>query len=188
MPMVWGAWEEDKLQERLNKHIVPKINSGDVHQVLGFNEPDKLDQANMPYFKALEYWPRLEALGVPLCSPSCANSLSDVDDSTLGVRGTWMRDFMKAADKRGCRIDYIGVHWYGGPSPTAFKQRMIDIYKTYGQRPLLITNLLCRLGCKSTRPKLYLARRCSYIYAERTPLDGAAELDCWLCLVFIRNQ
>ncbi len=139
MPMVWGAWEEDKLQERLNKHIVPKIKSDDVHQVLGFNEPDKLEQANMTYTEALTYWPTLEALGVPLCSPSCANALSDVDDSTQGVRGTWMRDFMKAADKRGYRIDYIGVHWYGGPSPTAFKQRMIDIYKMYGQRPLLIT-------------------------------------------------
>ena len=149
-PMVWGAWEEDKLQERLNKHIVPKIKSGDVHQVLGFNEPDKLDQANMPYTEALTYWPTLEALGVPLCSPSCANSLSDVDYSTQGVRGTWMRDFMKTADTRGYRIDYIGVHWYGGPSPTAFKQRMIDIYKTYGKRPLLITEFaLADWGAKT---------------------------------------
>ena len=150
MPMVWGAWETDKLNERLNKHVVPKIKSGDVHQVLGFNEPDKVDQANMPYQKALEYWPALEALGVPLCSPSCANPLSDLDDSTQGVRGTWMRDFMNEADKRGYRIDYIGVHWYGGPSPTAFKQRMIDIYKTYGQRPLLITEFaLADWGAKA---------------------------------------
>ena len=47
MPMVWGAWGVDKLQKRLNTHIVPKIKSGDVHRVLGFNEPDKLEQANM---------------------------------------------------------------------------------------------------------------------------------------------
>ena len=47
MPMVWGAWGVDKLQKRLNTHIVPKIKSGDVHRVLGFNEPDKLEQANL---------------------------------------------------------------------------------------------------------------------------------------------
>ena len=50
-----------------------------------------------------------------------------------------MRDFMKVADQRGYRMDYIGVHWYGSPSPTAFKRRMIEVYKAYGERPLLIT-------------------------------------------------
>ena len=150
LPMVWGAWEADELRERLNKHIVPKIKSGDVHRILGFNEPDKLEQANMPYTEALTYWPILESLYVPLCSPACANPLSDIDDSTQGVRGTWMRDFMKAADKRGYRVDYIGVHWYGGASPIAFKQRMIDIYNAYGQRPLLITEFaLADWGAKN---------------------------------------
>jgi hypothetical protein len=150
LPMVWGAWEADELRERLNKHIVPKIKSGDVHRILGFNEPDKLEQANMPYTEALTYWPILESLHVPLCSPACANPLSDIDDSTQGVRGTWMRDFMKAADKRGYRVDYIGVHWYGGASPIAFKQRMIDIYNAYGQRPLLITEFaLADWGAKN---------------------------------------
>ena len=141
MPMVWGAWSADTLQEELKTLIAPKIRTGDIRQVLGFNEPDKPEQANMPYTEALKYWPMLESLNVPLCSPACANPLSDVDDSTQGVRGTWMRDFMNAADKRGYRMDYIGVHWYGSPSPSAFKQRMIDVYKTYGKRPLLITEL-----------------------------------------------
>jgi hypothetical protein len=150
MPMVWGAWGVAPLQESLNNHIAPQIKSGNIRQVLGFNEPDKPEQANMPYTEALRYWPMLEALNVPLCSPACANPLSDVDDSTQGVRGTWMRDFMKVADQRGYRMDYIGVHWYGGPSPSAFKQRMIDIYKTYGERPLLITEFaLADWGAKT---------------------------------------
>ena len=54
----------------------------------------------MPYTEALKYWPMLEQLGIPLCSPACANPLSDVDDSTQGVRGAWMRDFMRDAAKR----------------------------------------------------------------------------------------
>ena len=150
MPMVWGAWGQKNLQASLNAQVVPKIKSGDVRWVLGFNEPDKPEQANMPYTEALKYWPMLEALNVPLCSPACANPLSDVDDSTQGVRGTWMRDFIKVADERGYRMDYIGVHWYGGPSPTAFKQRMVEIYKAYGERPLLITEFaLADWGAKT---------------------------------------
>jgi len=42
------------------------------------------------------------------------------------------------------------VHWYGGPSPTAFKQRMVEIYKAYGERPLLITEFaLADWGAKT---------------------------------------
>jgi len=117
MPMAWGAWGMDGFVQSVRKHIVPQIKSGTTKRVLGFNEPDKKEQANMPYKEALKYWPVLEELGVPLCSPACANPLSDVDESTQGVRGTWMRDFMHEADKRNYRIDYIGVHWYGSTSP-----------------------------------------------------------------------
>ena len=152
MPMVWGAWNADNLRASLDARVVPEIKSGDVRWLLGFNEPDKPEQANMPYKEALKYWPQLEALNIPLCSPACANPLSDVDDSTQGVRGTWMRDFVKEADRRGYRMDYIGVHWYGSPSPTAFKQRMIEVYQAYGERPLLITEFaIADWGAKTAR-------------------------------------
>ena len=139
IPMTWGAWGMDGFAKTLSKDVVPQIQSGQAKRLLGFNEPDKKEQANMPYTEALKYWPLLEKLGIPLCSPACANPLSDVDDSTQGVRGTWMRDFMREADKRKYRMDYIGVHWYGGTSPRSFKERMIEVYEAYGRRPLLIS-------------------------------------------------
>jgi hypothetical protein len=125
IPMTWGAWGKEGLNKALQSDVVPQIQSGKVKRLLGFNEPDKQEQANMPYTEALKYWPMLESLEIPLCSPACANPLSDEDESTQGVRGTWMRDFMREADKRNYRMDYIGVHWYGGPSPRSFKERMI---------------------------------------------------------------
>ena len=139
IPMTWGAWGMDGFAKTLSKDVVPQIQSGQAKRLLGFNEPDKKEQANMPYTEALKYWPLLEKLGIPLCSPACANPLSDVDDSTQGVGGTWMRDFMREADKRKYRMDYIGVHWYGGTSPRSFKERMIEVYEAYGRRPLLIS-------------------------------------------------
>lgn len=150
IPMTWGAWGKDGFAKTLQRDVVPQIQSGKAKRLLGFNEPDKKEQANMPYTEALKYWPMLEQLGIPLCSPACANPLSDVDDSTQGVRGTWMRDFMREADKRNYRMDYIGVHWYGGTSPRSFKERMIEVYEAYGRRPLLISEFaVADWGAKS---------------------------------------
>lgn len=150
IPMTWGAWGKEGLRKTLQNDIVPQIQTGKAKRLLGFNEPDKKEQANMPYTEALKYWPMLEDLGIPLCSPACANPLSDIDDSTQGVRGTWMRDFMREADKCNYRMDYIGVHWYGGPSPRSFKERMIQVYEAYNRRPLLISEFaVADWGAKS---------------------------------------
>ncbi len=139
MPMTWGAWSNEGFAKDIAKNIKPQIEAGQAKRILGFNEPDKKEQANMPYQAALKYWPMLEELGLPLCSPACANPLSDIDESTQGVRGTWMRDFMREADKRNYRIDYIGVHWYGSTNARSFKERMVQVYEAYGRRPLLIS-------------------------------------------------
>jgi len=139
VPMVWGASSKEALEKRIKADVIPTIKNGKVKRLLGFNEPDKEDQSNLPYTKALELWPILEKLGVPLCSPACANPEGVNDESVQGVPGTWMRDFMKEADKRGYRVDYIGVHWYGGTDAAGFKAKMKRIYEKYGRRPLLIT-------------------------------------------------
>mgnify|MGYP006148489601 CR=1 FL=1 len=139
VPMSWGAWSVDGLRKGLQKSVMPHIQSGKVKRFLGFNEPDKPEQANMPYQAALKYWPQLEALKVPLCSPACANPEGINDNSVQGVRGTWMKDFMAEADRRGYRVDYTGVHWYGGTHVQHFKEKMRRIYEKYGRRPILIT-------------------------------------------------
>jgi len=139
IPMSWGGSNKERLKTYLQKNVVPEIISGNVHRFLAFNEPDKKEQANMPYMKAIELWPVLEKLNVPLCSPSCANPEGIKDASTQGVPGTWMKDFMDEAEKRKLRVDYVGAHWYGGSSAKHFKAKMRRIYEKYGRRPLLIT-------------------------------------------------
>ncbi len=139
LPMAWGAWSTDGLKTDLETYVTPQIQAGKVKRFLGFNEPDHHDQANMKYGDALKYWPILESLNVPLCSPACANTEGVDDDTTQGIPGTWMRDFMREADKRGYRVDYTGVHWYGGTGAIGFKEKLVRIYEKYGKRPLLIT-------------------------------------------------
>ena len=139
VPMVWGAWDKQKLKNYLATAVVPEIQAGRAKRLLGFNEPDKKKQANMTYKQALKYWPLLESMNVPLASPGCANTEGINDDTAQGVKGTWMRDFMREVDKRGYRVDYIAVHAYHGTSAKHFKAKMKRIYEKYGRRPLLIT-------------------------------------------------
>lgn len=148
MPMIWGTSKntsvtlEEKagnLKKAFAEKIAPCIKDGTVKRVMGFNEPDKEDQSGIPYMEAIELWPLFIELGVPLVSPTCANPEGINDPSTQGVPGTWMRDFMREADKRGYRVDYIGVHWYGGSHAESFKVKLRRVYEMYGQRPLLIT-------------------------------------------------
>jgi hypothetical protein len=139
VPMIWSGKDKQKLEEKLKTEVIPSIKSGKVKRLLGFNEPDQKEQGNMPYTLALELWPALEKLNIPLCSPACANPEGVKDDTVTGVPGSWMRDFMKEADKRGYRVDYIGVHCYGGSNAADFKAKMKRIYEKYGKRPLLIT-------------------------------------------------
>lgn len=138
VPMIWGAGREDRFHDQINT-VQAYVDAGKVKRILAFNEPDKKEQSNMPYMRAIELWPAFEALGIPLASPACANPEGVNDPSTQGVPGTWIRDFMREADKRGYRVDYIAAHWYGGTNAEAFKAKMRRIYEKYGKRPLLIT-------------------------------------------------
>lgn len=126
VPMMWGG--SDIIQFDIQDHVVPYIESDIVQRVLGFNEPDAETQSNVTVTRALELWTLLESLNVPIVSPSCWQP-----------KGEWMKEFMNRAKELCRRIDYIGVHWYGGASFEAFKNEMEDIYNMYGKIPLLIT-------------------------------------------------
>lgn len=138
IPMKWGGGLRD-FARTVEEQLKPHIESGRIKRFLGFNEPDHKKQANMPFMRAVEQWPALMELGVPLCSPGCANTEGIDDETAQGVPGTWMRDFMREIDKRGYRVDYVAVHWYGGTNAEAFKGKMRRIYEKYGRRPLLLT-------------------------------------------------
>ncbi|MCY1720273.1 glycoside hydrolase family protein [Prolixibacteraceae bacterium Z1-6] len=127
VPMIWGAWSDtSKVLEKLD-HIQGLRSDDKVKYLLGFNEPDKQDQANMSVEAALAYWPKLETSGLPLGSPACANPT-----------GEWMQAFMEEAANRNYRIDFVCIHWYGGISVSAFLNRLNEIHELYG-KPIWIT-------------------------------------------------
>lgn len=97
VPMIWGPGSvtDDELGKAAKEGKA----------LLGFNEPDHPGQANMTPEQALDLWPRLESTGLRLGAPAVASG-GDVADG-------WLDRFMKGAQQRGLRVDFIPVHWYG---------------------------------------------------------------------------
>ncbi|WBB62063.1 glycosyl hydrolase [Streptomyces sp. WMMC500] len=97
VPTIWGPRSVTRIELR-------NATRGGTH-LLTFNEPDLPTQADMTVKQALGLWPRLERTGLRLGAPAVA---TDADKP-----GGWLDRFMKGSKKRGLRVDFIPVHWYG---------------------------------------------------------------------------
>lgn len=98
-------------------------------ELLGFNEPDRADQADLTVEEALDAWPALESTGLRLGSPAVATGAPDPDG--------WLGRFMSGAAERGLRVDFVAVHWYGsgdfrtGPAVRELRDYLRAVYEAY---------------------------------------------------------
>lgn len=111
VPMAWNASGISGLEAWISQ-------DHGIKNILGFNEPNFIDQANMTPSQAAAAWPQLQALadkyGLKLVSPAvnyCGNCVTE-NGTTYTNPFKWLDDFFKAC--AGCRVDYIALHWYGG--------------------------------------------------------------------------
>src|ERR1043165_9233373 len=125
VPMVWGLKDDPQLDNTI-PGLTEKKKAGAFSTLLGFNEPDGKDQANITVDVALEKWPRLMETGLRLGSPSGVHADS-----------AWMAEFMREAEKRKLRVDFMTVHWYGGVDAHQFLAHLDKIHKLY-KRPIWI--------------------------------------------------
>jgi hypothetical protein len=119
IPMRHGRWWN------AYSNIDNKINS--TH-ALGFNEPDRPDQANMPVSEAITLWPNLLTSGLRLGSPCPSDG---------GIN--WLFDFIKKCDSLNYRVDFVAMHFYmGGQTARQFYDRLKWIHDVT-KRPIWIT-------------------------------------------------
>jgi len=123
VPMIWGKWSVEK--SLLIVDSLAKI--GKVKHLLGFNEPDGKEQANMTVDESLAFWPQLMKVNLPLGSPACVHADND-----------WMKGFMAKAAEKGYRVDFICVHWYGGTNAQSLIDHLKSIHDLYN-RPIWLT-------------------------------------------------
>jgi hypothetical protein len=131
-PMQWGNfnWDIGSNQGPIWQLYPAWRTMAKSLHLLGFNEPDKTDQANMAVAKAIELWPRLEAMDLPLASPAPASAF-----------GGWLSSFYSQAESLGYRVDYTAVHFYPGPNggdPGNLINNLQNVRNTWG-RPVWLT-------------------------------------------------
>lgn len=124
-PMIWGRYTPKR--EKVMAELAQSARRSEFKFLMGFNEPDEHRQSDMSVAEAVALWPKLEAVGVPLCSPGCVHPDRQ-----------WMKNFMLEAKQKNLRVDFISVHSYGGPSADALVSRLRKIHEMY-ERPLWIT-------------------------------------------------
>ena len=147
-PMQWGNynWTYNTSAASIWK-LYPtwRTNSRALH-LLGFNEPDansqsgnSLDTENTgeadfsltrSMEKAVELWPRLLSMDLPLVSPAPAN-----------MNNGWLADFYNKANALGYRVDYTALHSYpspGGGSSDGLVNTLLSGHNTWG-RPVWLT-------------------------------------------------
>ena len=93
IPMIWGYWGQE----------FPAL---EYDTVLGFNEPNHADQANMDPEVAAYAWLRLQEAypDKTLVSPSASPPHTE----------EWFDQFFEVCDVIGCRVDYLATHAYTG--------------------------------------------------------------------------
>lgn len=148
-PMQWGnfAWDIGSTQGPNWQHYPTWRRRGDGVHLLGFNEPDRYDQAgksmdpanptseaafdpNRTIATAVTLWPRLQAMDLPLVSPVPASTSSN-----------WFPDFYSQSDNLGYRVDYTAVHLYPGPSGGSASGLIASLQSAYNNwgRPVWLT-------------------------------------------------
>lgn len=106
-----------------------------ANHLLGYNEPDNADQANIAVGDAIWSWPDLLGTGLRVGSPA----------TTDGGRSGWLYPFMAQADAANLRVDFVAVHYYwcfNPADPAGAANQMYNFLKaTYDQtkRPIWIT-------------------------------------------------
>ena len=106
-----------------------------VNHLLGYNEPDHVDQANLTVAEAISSWPDLLATGLRVGSPAV----------TDGGRSSWLYPFMTDAGTINYRVDFVAVHYYRCFNPsdaagaaTQMYNFLKEIHDTTG-KPIWIT-------------------------------------------------
>jgi autotransporter-associated beta strand protein len=98
VPMAWGS------SSVTNDASFGQLLGHSSEYILGFNEPERADQANMTVAEAIALWPRLMTTGKKLVSPAVS------DDATGRA---WLTSFLSEINRLNLRVDAVAFHWYG---------------------------------------------------------------------------
>jgi autotransporter-associated beta strand protein len=115
----WYDWNIDQNSSRDLEYMAirqnqswPSLNQNwqslGVNTLLGYNEPDQVNQANLTVSQAISSWGDLLATGLRVGSPATSDAGPD----------TWLIPFVQQAAAAALRVDFVCTHYYQAHDPT----------------------------------------------------------------------
>jgi Glycosyl hydrolase catalytic core len=155
-----------------------KVDTAQVQQkvlpgaatLLGFNEPNFYEQANLSAAEAATRWPGVQAVadahGLRLVSPAvnfCGGGCHDTDPFA------YLEEFFDKCP--GCRVDALGVHIYVGCKGENgnHAQWLINHLKTYESRftqPIWLTEFACSDAANPDEQRAFLVDAVAYLESD----------------------
>jgi len=109
--------------------------NGQSQILMGYNEPDHVDQGNLDPTNGAIYWHNFNNLDMPLAAPAPASA-----------GGSWLPIFFGYITNWGLRVDYLPAHLYPGnttnPSSGIWINSLQSEYSTWGL-PMWATEFGC---------------------------------------------
>ncbi len=132
------AWDENFDDNRLRSYLDAHPN---VKYILGFNEPNFIEQANLTPAQAAAQWPRIEAIArdynLKIVAPAVNFSPGQVDiPGTDDDSSPWAYLDAFFAACPNCQVDYIAIHCY--MKEAANVEWFVGEFERYG-KPLWLT-------------------------------------------------
>jgi autotransporter-associated beta strand protein len=139
-PMFWNA---------PSTSTINTATARNPNYILGFNEPERSDQANMSVATAISSWTTISS-SVNSYNSANGTSIKLVSPAVADTGGTtggqaWLSSFMSQATSAGLKVDAVAFHWYGVSTPTdpagaasSFLSRVDSYHNSYG-KPVFIT-------------------------------------------------
>jgi hypothetical protein len=166
VPMVWGG---GGLDAEKAAQIASEIPEG-ARFLLGFNEPNFGEQANLSASQAAALWPHVEAIadarGLALVSPAvnyCGGSCQETDPFK------YLDEFFAAC--KDCRVDYVGFHIYtacqgDGNNKAQWLKNHVETYKARFDKPLWLTEFACDNAGSLAEQKAFMLDALEYLENE----------------------
>jgi hypothetical protein len=127
VPMAWNGVNKNTIRNYLQNH--PEIK-----YILGFNEPNFKDQANLSPTTAAARWKDVEEIADEFNLTIVGPALNYSPDAPYQDPIKWYDEFFEAC--KNCRVDHIAVHFYM-PAASAIQSNVAK-FKKYG-KPIWLT-------------------------------------------------
>lgn len=162
-PMCWNGWyNEENIRQYAKSHP-------DAKYLLGFNEPNFHDQANMTPTQAAEEWPKVQALAKELGLKLVAPVVNFSPNAPYNHPSTWMDEFVALVGLDA--FDAVALHCYGGPE--VLKSICTEFHNKYHKEVWMTEFSLIYDGLPSNTPEAQISAMMQSVeWMEKTDWMG----------------